>query len=459
LKLSSHRAAGVLLGQACADALGVPWEFSTRRLVGEPEMLGGGLGPYAPGEWSDDTQMALCIARVSATGADLTSDDALDAVAEAFLEWHQHGASDIGNQTRRVLVRAGRGSGRPGARLLHAAADDLKSHPNSAGNGGLMRTAIVGLTRVMDRDATAEAAAAMARLTHPADDAVDSCVLWSEAVRRAAVDGNLVLTDGLDLLPTNRRDRWRTFIRRAETSPPAAFESNGWTVTALQAAWAAITQTPVPPEDPTQGSFRCLHLQHALAAAISIGHDTDTVAAIAGGLLGVYWGVSAIPARWRRMVHGWPGLRARNLVALGCLTANEGRGDSQGWPTAARVVYPQSRQAIVRHPLDPGVLLGTVSHLGTVGDAAVSLCRLGVDEVPAVGVGDADHVEFWLVDKENPAENPNLDFVLADIAATIADLRRENKSVLLHCMAAQQRTPSAALAYSRHLGESAAEVP
>ena len=61
----TDRAAGVLLGQACGDALGVPYEFATPPRD-EPQMKGGGLGPYAPGEWSDDTQMALCIAQVSA---------------------------------------------------------------------------------------------------------------------------------------------------------------------------------------------------------------------------------------------------------------------------------------------------------------------------------------------------------------------------------------------------------
>jgi ADP-ribosyl-[dinitrogen reductase] hydrolase len=99
------RAAGVLLGQACGDALGVPYEFGTPPGPGvRAEMRGGGLGPYAPGEWSDDTQMALCIARVAATGVDLSSEIALDDVAQAFLDWQAGGATDIGNQTRTVLT-------------------------------------------------------------------------------------------------------------------------------------------------------------------------------------------------------------------------------------------------------------------------------------------------------------------------------------------------------------------
>jgi len=97
------RAAGALLGAACGDALGVPYEFARRLSADEmPAMTGGGLGPYAPGEYSDDTQMAACIAQVAATGADLRGEDALDAIAASFLDWAAAGASDIGAQTSAV---------------------------------------------------------------------------------------------------------------------------------------------------------------------------------------------------------------------------------------------------------------------------------------------------------------------------------------------------------------------
>ena len=66
--LQKDRAAGVLLGQAIGDALGVPYEFGPKIAPGQAQMIGGGLGPYAPGEWSDDTQMAVCIAEVTASG-------------------------------------------------------------------------------------------------------------------------------------------------------------------------------------------------------------------------------------------------------------------------------------------------------------------------------------------------------------------------------------------------------
>ena len=90
----TDRANGVLVGQAAGDALGVPYEFGTTALVGEPQMLGGGLGGIAPGQWSDDTEMAICIARVAATGADLRSPDAQEQIAQGFLEWYDAGPPD-----------------------------------------------------------------------------------------------------------------------------------------------------------------------------------------------------------------------------------------------------------------------------------------------------------------------------------------------------------------------------
>ncbi|WP_231747258.1 ADP-ribosylglycohydrolase family protein [Auraticoccus cholistanensis] len=451
--------AGVLVGQACGDALGVPYEFGSRALGEHPTMLGGGLGAYAPGEFSDDTQMAVCIAQVAATGADLTSDAALDEVATAFLEWQRLGATDIGNQTARVLGAALRTEGPVGRRMTEAARRDLAVHPRGgAGNGALMRTAVVGLTRLDDRRLTADAAAAVAALTHPDPDAVASCVLWSEAVRRAVVDRELDVHSGLDLLPVGQRDRWRALLDEATQEQPSRFLRNGWTVTALQAAWSSIVHTPVPAEEPAAGSFGCLHLQHVLETAIRIGHDTDTVAAIAGGLLGAYWGVSAVPARWRRKVHGWPGVRVRDLVTLSVLTGVGGRPDSAGWPGVARMPYAEPGWTAVPHPDDAGVLLGTVGDLGQAGDAVVSLCRLGFHQVPAAGVREEDHVEVWLLDSDDPADNPHLDFVLADTASVVADLRAEGRTVLVHCVAAEQRTPAVAVAYARRLGRSAQEA-
>ncbi|QDH11059.1 ADP-ribosylglycohydrolase family protein [Nocardioides dongxiaopingii] len=321
------RAAGVLLATAAGDALGVPYEFARPPAADElAEMTGGGLGGFAPGEWSDDTAMAVAIAEVAATGADLTTDDALDAIALGFLRWYDDGPADIGVQTSAVLGATRRNLGRPGgpgggrpAEVMAAvAATYAVEHAHSAGNGALMRTAPVALAHLEDRDRLARAARLVARLTHADPLAGDACVLWSEAIRVAVVEGRIGVRAGLDLLPADRRAPWSGWLDAALAGPAAGFTPNGYTVTALQAAVAAVAGTP-------DADHR--HLQDALHAAVRIGDDTDTVAAIAGGLLGARWGARAVPEAWRRAVHGWPGRDGDDLLAL---AARAVRGDRPG---------------------------------------------------------------------------------------------------------------------------------
>lgn len=456
LSTAQHdRAAGVILGQACGDALGVPYEFERPPGSGElAEMKGGGLGDFEPGEWSDDTSMAVPIAEVAASGADLTSTEALDAIAQGFVRWYDESPADIGIQTRAVLSRTSRRlrSGERGAGRIatEEAAMYAAQHAHSAGNGALMRTSPVALAHMEDRQRCAAAARAVASLTHADPLAGDSCVLWVEAIRVAVLDGRFELTGGLDLVPDDRREQWRQWVEEAERRQPVSFTPNGFTVAALQAAWSAIRHTPVPPEEPAKGRFACLHLQHALQAAIRIGNDTDTVAAIAGGLLGARWGASAIPWRWRRAVHGWPGKNGRDLVTLATLAVAGGHDDDKGWPSCDRVDYTeQAFSKVVPHPHDPGVLLGTYRTVDHDATAVVSACRVGRHQRC---FGNAEvFVESRLMDSDDPAKNRNLGFTLYDAADAVRGLRAEGHVVLLHCVAAQQRTPSIAVAYSRLL--------
>lgn len=438
------RTAGVLLGQAIGDALGVPYEFSARIQPGQAEMIGGGLGPYAPGEWSDDTQMALCIARVSATGADLTTEAGLTGVAEGFLDWQTNGASDIGVQTSMVLRQARTGAGSLVARMTAAAEQAAAS--GRAGNGALMRTGVVGLVALDDPDKTAEAARRVAALTHAHPLCLDSAVLWSEAVRLAVTEGVLDVRAGVRLLPVDRQGEWLGYLDDAETLPPASFAKNGFTVTALQAAWAAICSTRHI-EGPD-------HVEAALQAAIAIGHDTDTVAAIAGALLGARYGVAGLPSDLARRVHGWPGMRARDLVRLASATAGGGQVSIVPSYTEAPLGLP--------HPDDDQVILGSQGDLARCAelgvDAVVSLSRVSDAELAATGIEPGRHVEIWLIDSDFPDDNSSLAWTLTDAARTIARLRAEGARVLLHCVAAHHRTPSVALAYSRLLGVPAGEA-
>ncbi len=304
------RVAGTLVGMAAGDALGAGYEFQSHP-SGEIAMIGGGLGGFAPGEWTDDTAMAICIAEVTATG-----DVDVEAIGDRFLAWQRSEPADIGISTAAVLRQA-----TSGAELAAIAARYLDDHPKgAAGNGALMRTAPVALAHLGDDLAIAASARAVAALTHADPLAADGCVLWCVAIDRAVREDRLDgVRDGLALLPEERRGYWEDAIVEAERRPPRAFRPNGFTVPALQAAHAAIVQTPVPAERPAA------HLADALVAGVRIGDDTDTVAAIAGALLGARWGASAVPDAWRRMLHGWPGLRADDLGQLALLTAQHAR--------------------------------------------------------------------------------------------------------------------------------------
>lgn len=295
------RVAGTLVGMATGDALGAGYEFA-RPPFDTIDMIGGGLGDFAPGEWTDDTSMAVCIAEVLAEG-----DLDLVAISARFLAWARSNPPDIGISTRRVLADAS-----DAGDVAAAAARYYAQHPRgAAGNGALMRTAPVALAYLGDDGALAEAARAVAALTHADPLAGDSCVLWCVAIDRAIREHRLDgAEDGLELLPPERREHWREALAAAVEQPLATFADNGFTVTALQAAYAAVQQTPIPATS-SEG-----HLGDALEAAIRIGNDTDTVAAIAGSLLGANWGASAVDERWRSMLHGWPGLRADDLVQL-----------------------------------------------------------------------------------------------------------------------------------------------
>jgi len=305
----TDRVEGVLLGAACGDALGVPYELGSAPLGRDerPRMIGGGLGPYAPGEWSDDTQMAVVIAQVAAEHG-LRDDAALDRVVEGWLAWLRGGASDVGNQTRAVLgavVAGARARPAQDARLSSNALHVQTGH--TAGNGSLMRTAPVALAFLDDPVTLADRARAISGLTHADPLTGDACVLWCHAIRLAVLDGAVPDLGGLVReLPAQRRASWAGWITDAERRTPPEFAPNGYVVTALQAAWSAIRH-PVGNDSPLVAS---------LVAAVQAGDDTDTVAAIAGALLGAVHGASSLPEEWLGLVHGWPGLRADDLRDL-----------------------------------------------------------------------------------------------------------------------------------------------
>lgn len=293
------------MGLAAGDALGAGYEFGPA-VTGPVDMIGGGPFNWGPGEWTDDTQMAICIAENSSPGH-----IDLDAVGDRFIEWANE-CNDIGNQTRAVLSRA-----TAGIDLHQASLDHFAATPDrSAGNGSLMRTGPVALPFLGEREVIATVARDVSDLTHADPTCGDACILWSVAVGSAVESGEFpAIGDGLDLIPESRRDHWISLIEQAETREPGTFTPNGWVITALQAAWSSILHTE-PGLD---------HFRDGVIQAVRIGNDTDTVAAIAGTLLGAIYGASAIPEEWTSMLHGWPGNDTTDLAKLALQAAGGSR--------------------------------------------------------------------------------------------------------------------------------------
>jgi ADP-ribosyl-[dinitrogen reductase] hydrolase len=435
------RACGVLVATAAGDALGAPYEFqSARGPEKQVAMVGGGSFGWKPGEWTDDTSMALAIAEVAATGADLRDESAQDAIVERWYHWSRT-ATDVGNQTRNVLSRVGAQGGWAASAL--ATSRSLHEHSrHTGGNGALMRTAPVALAYLgeHDEDALVTAAREISALTHFDPDAQDACVLWCCAIRHAVRTGELDVRIGMRHLDPDRREVWAKRLDDAEAARPADIPNNGWVVAALQAAWSAISMTNTGEGLPAE------QLSRGLDAAVRAGDDTDTVAAIAGGLLGARYGASAVPAEWRRLLNGWPGLRTRGLVAL----VNRIIEADSDFP---RPVEPAIH---VQHPDDEGVWLGNAAALRDLPegiDAIVSLCRVHDDDLPA-GV---EQFDVRLIDQEDDEANTNLDFVLTDTVELVDRLRRAGRTVLVHCHGAYSRTPTIGALYGARVGRVSAD--
>ncbi|MDU0349355.1 ADP-ribosylglycohydrolase family protein [Actinomyces sp. MRS3W] len=344
------RVEGVLLAQAVGDVMGVPYEPGDVPLEGAPQALGGGLGDYAPGEWSDDTQMSLYIAEVAATGADLTSEAALDDIARGWCHWVlEEGATDVGVQTRAVIEAVAASRNEPGiaARMRAAAAQLHERSGRTAGNDALMRNGIVGLSRLQDRRATAAAARAVAELTHADPLAGDCCVIHAEMIRSNIMNppwagmpyfgANPLAT--LDLIPAQRRTYWHDLFDGGALdathvhNPP---DDDGFTVNALGHATLAFVFANHSGHRSAAAMTRGradtarVWMDMVLDRAVRASRDKDTVGAITGAIAGSYLGAGALDPQWVTTVHGLPRRAdgaerdAENLRALARATAIAG---------------------------------------------------------------------------------------------------------------------------------------
>lgn len=257
---SKDKFAGIFLGLAVGDALGTTLEFGPRRASDNlhTEMTGGGVFALAPGQWTDDTAMAVAIAR------SLIQENAFRPlhVLQEWSEWYQEGKHsctgtcfDIGIVTRKALESFRRDP---------TAAPEI--FPSALGNGPLMRLAPIVLFA-----STADEAESLAYeqsvLTH-GEDAARATGWFGRLLFQTATSGWAATAIPAEI-PARQRDQ---------------VSASGFYKHTLEAALWAVANT---------SSF-----EEAVVQAVNLGDDADTVGAVTGQLAGAIYGLSGIPERW-----------------------------------------------------------------------------------------------------------------------------------------------------------------
>lgn len=291
------RLGGGVWGHLVGDAIGVPYEFR------EPEQIGevrfgepGTLHHEPPGTWSDDGALMLTLLDSLLTVGFDPEDQGRRAVA-----WRREGAYapggkvfDIGNATSSALDALQRGA---------PAEEAGPTHQRSQSNGSLMRILPIALwarAERLDVGALADRATRASKVTHGHPTCQVVCAVYvlvadgllRDAEPRAALDAAF--------------DALRVRYQPSGDAPDAALASAldeliDWPTThkpegrggALNAFWSAWT-----------AFAGATGYRQTIERAIRYGHDTDTTAAIAGGIAGIQWGIDGIPAEWLAGMRG-----------------------------------------------------------------------------------------------------------------------------------------------------------
>ena len=274
------RARGALLGLAVGDAIGTTVEFKPRGSFAPlTDMVGGGPFGLLPGQWTDDTSMALCLAAsLLESGFDLHDQ------MQRYVRWHDEGymssngrCFDIGMATSSALERFRR-TGNPVAG---------SRKPDSAGNGSIMRLAPVPIHYLDTPERAIAMSAAQSTTTHQAPECLAACRLLAEVLVRALQSNS---KDEV-LAPSKQTSPMSSALQSVAQGHYKAKAENqikgsGYVVQSLEAALWCFWQTD---------SF-----ESCVLLAANLGDDADTTAAVAGQLAGAFYGESGIPAPWLR---------------------------------------------------------------------------------------------------------------------------------------------------------------
>jgi ADP-ribosyl-[dinitrogen reductase] hydrolase len=257
-----ERAQGCLLGQVIGDSLGSLVEMKPANEIarlfprGVRELADGGVFHTIAGQPTDDSEMALALARSLIANKEFMA----EKVQDAYRAWMTTRPVDIGTTTERGLLG------------LHTT--------ESESNGSLMRVSPLGLWAAGDPARAADAARDDSKLTHPNPVCLEACAGYAAAIAAGVAGGSREAM--LEAALAHSSGPARDAI--ASGKPPADyFARMGWVLIALQNAFHHL---------------RSSSFEDALIATVAAGGDTDTNAAVCGALLGAAHGKAAIPPRW-----------------------------------------------------------------------------------------------------------------------------------------------------------------
>jgi ADP-ribosyl-[dinitrogen reductase] hydrolase len=287
--MTCERYRGALLGLAAGDALGTTLEFKLPGTFAPlADMIGGGQFHLEPGEWTDDTSMALCLAESLIEKRGFDAKDQMDR----YCLWHDEGylsstgrCFDIGNTVAGALASYRR-TGNPFSG---------SESPNAAGNGSLMRLAPIPLFFASDPKLTVDYAGESSRTTHGTKAAVDACRYFAGLLVGALrgkpkpelLSPYFYPGDDPDFWNENGLDPKIAAIAAGsfKKKNPPEIRGTGYVVDSLEAALWAFNRS---------NSFR-----EGALLAVNLGDDADTTGAIYGQIAGAFYGAEQIPPEWK----------------------------------------------------------------------------------------------------------------------------------------------------------------
>lgn len=249
-----------IIGLSVGDALGVPFEFMHRNTFKCTDMIGGGYHNQPAGTWSDDTSMTI------ATCASIKKKGCVDCIdiRKEFEEWYFNNkytpfgeVFDCGNTCS-------------GAICDKIGYDSISSN----GNGSLMRILPLAFT-----DASDEIIGEVSSITHAHAISKEGCTLYVNIARD--------ILHGIDIRESLRKIPLESIYADASHIWDYTVDeivSSGYVVDSFEAAMWCLCNTD--------------NYKDCVLSAVNLGDDTDTIAAIAGGIAGIMYGKQSIPKEW-----------------------------------------------------------------------------------------------------------------------------------------------------------------